>query len=75
MHITNQKLHFDIYSREFKKYRHVTWSLLNMNEFWYKRQIDNFDPYIELLVIATNIPVQLKTGFMVQDPNFDLSEL
>ncbi len=27
---------------------------------------DNFDPYNVLLAIATNIPVQLMTGFVVQ---------
>ncbi len=30
MHITNQKLSFDIYSRKFTKYPHGTWSLLNV---------------------------------------------
>ncbi len=28
--------------------------------------MDNFDPYNVFLVIATNIPQQLKTGFVVQ---------
>ncbi len=28
--------------------------------------MDNFDPYNVLLAIATNIPVLLKTGFVVQ---------
>ncbi len=28
--------------------------------------MDNFDPYNILLAIATNIPQQLKTGFVVQ---------
>ncbi len=30
MHITNQKLSFDIYGRTFTKYNHGTWSLLNI---------------------------------------------
>ncbi len=30
------------------------------------KKIDNFDPYNVLLAIATNIPVWLKTGFVVQ---------
>ncbi len=30
MHITNQKLNFDIYGRKFTKYLHGTWSLLNI---------------------------------------------
>ncbi len=36
------------------------------NDFWHKRKIDNFDPYNVLLAIATNIPVLLMTGFVVQ---------
>ncbi len=35
------------------------------NDFWHKRKIDNFDPYNVFLAIATNIPVLLKTGFVV----------
>ncbi len=30
MHITNQKLSFNIYSMKFTKYLHGTWSLLNI---------------------------------------------
>ncbi len=30
MHITNQKLSFDIYDRKFTKYLHGTWSLPNI---------------------------------------------
>ncbi len=30
---------------------------------------DNFDPYNVLLAIATNIPVLLKTGFVLQSHN------
>ncbi len=33
---------------------------------WHKRKIDNFDPYNVVLAIATNIPVLLKTGFVLQ---------
>ncbi len=29
--------------------------------------MDNFDPYNVFLAIATNIPVLLKTAFVVQD--------
>ncbi len=36
------------------------------NDFWHKRKINNFDPYNVFLAIATNIPQQLKTGFVVQ---------
>ncbi len=32
----------------------------------YPNDFDNFDPYNAFLAIATNIPVLLKTGFVVQ---------
>ncbi len=32
----------------------------------HKRKIDNLDPNNVLLVIATNLPVRLMTGFVVQ---------
>ncbi len=35
------------------------------NDFWHKIKIYNFDPYNVFLAIATNIPVLLKTGFVV----------
>ncbi len=35
-------------------------------DFWHKRKINNFDPYNVLLAIATNIPVLLMTGFVLQ---------
>ncbi len=65
MHLTNQKLGFDIFT---------VWNLRNifmehdlyLISYWHKRQIDHFDPYNVLLVIATNIPVQLMTDFVVQ---------
>ncbi len=68
MHITNQKWSFDIFTvgnlqnifMEHDLY------LISYNDFWHKRKIDHFDPYNVLLVIATNIPVLLKTGFVVQ---------
>ncbi len=34
--------------------------------FGIKCKIDHFDPYNVLLAIATNIPVLLKAGFVVQ---------
>ncbi len=37
------------------------------NDFWHKRKIDNFDPYNVFLSNATNMPVLLKTGFVLQD--------
>ncbi len=36
------------------------------NDFWHTRKIDNFNPCNVFLAIATNIPQQLKTGFVVQ---------
>ncbi len=36
------------------------------NHFWLKRKIYHFDPYNVFLATATNIPVLLKTGFVVQ---------
>ncbi len=36
------------------------------NDFWHKRKINNLDPYNVFLAIATNIPQQLKTGFVVR---------
>ncbi len=35
--------------------------------------MDNFDPYNVFLAIATNIPVLLKTGFVLQGHNFAMS--
>ncbi len=65
MHITNQKLSFDIFT---------VGNLQNIfmehdqypNDFWLKRKIYNFDPYNVLLSIATNIPVLLMTAFVLQ---------
>ncbi len=36
------------------------------NDFWHKSKTDHFDPYAVLLSIATNIPMLLMTGFVVQ---------
>ncbi len=58
-HITDQKLSFD-YSRTFTKYLNI------LMIFWHKRKIDNFDPYNVFLAIATNLPVLLMTGFVIQ---------
>ncbi len=64
MHITNQKLSFDIFMVGHLQ-NILTWSLLNILMIF--GIIDNFDPYKVLLAIATNIPVLLKTGFVLQD--------
>ncbi len=58
MHITNQKLRFDIFT---------VGNVLNIfmeHDFWHKRKICNFDPYNEFLSIATN--VLLMTVFVLQ---------
>ncbi len=62
MHIIDQKLRFYLFMVGNLQNIFRTWSLLN-NDFWHKRKIDNFDPYNILLVIATNIPQRLMTGF------------
>ncbi len=36
------------------------------SDFWHKIKMYNFDAYSVLLSIATNIPVLLKTGFVLQ---------
>ncbi len=41
------------------------YGLLGSDNIW-QIIIDNFDPYNVFLAIATNIPQQLKTGFVVQ---------
>ncbi len=74
MHITNQKWRFDIFTVGNLHYifmEHWIYEYLNIfteypNDFWHKRKIYNFDPHNLLLAIATNIPMQLMTGFVVQ---------
>ncbi len=51
MHITNQKLSFYIFTE---------------GNFWHKRKIIILNTKLVLLAIATNIPVLLMTGFVVQ---------
>ncbi len=61
MHITNQKLSFDIFTVEI--YKISSWNMI-VTKFLI-RKIGNFDPYNVLLAIATNISVLLMTGFVV----------
>ncbi len=68
MHITNQKLSFDIFTVGNLQnifMEHDLYFIL-MIYFWHKRKMDNVDPYNVLLAIATNIPVLLMTGFVLQ---------
>ncbi len=65
MHITDQKLSFNIFT---------VGNLLNIfmeHGFWNKWKIYDFDPYNILLTIATNIPVLLMTSVVVQGHKSD----
>ncbi len=69
MHVTNQKIKFwYIYGRKCTKYIHGTWSLLNtlMIVGIKEKSIILYLYKNVLLAIATNIPVLLLTGFVVQ---------
>ncbi len=63
MHITNQKLRFDIFTLG-----HLQNILMERDpkDFRHKIKIYNFDPCNVLLAIATNIPMLLMTGFVLQ---------
>ncbi len=54
MHITNQKLNFDIFTVQNIFIEHI------LMIFWHKKAII-FNPYNVFLAIATNIPQRLKT--------------
>ncbi len=65
MHITNQKLSFDIFTvgnllNIFMEHD------LNILMIFGIKEVYNFDPYNVLLSIATNIPVLLMTAFVLQ---------
>ncbi len=63
MHITNQKLSFDIF---------MVGHLQNVFILMIFGKVDNFDPYNVLLAIATNIPVLLMTAFVLQGHIYDI---
>ncbi len=65
MHITNQKLSFDIFTVGNLQNIFMEHDLYLIS-FWHKRKMDHFDPYNVLLAIATNIPVLLMTAFVLQ---------
>ncbi len=68
MHITNQKLSFVMFTVGHLQNIFMEHDLyLIFNDFWYKRKMYNFGPNNVLLAIATNIPVVLKTGFVLQN--------
>ncbi len=62
MHITNQKLSFDIFTVQHLQNIFME----HPNDFWHKSKINHFDSYNVLLAIATNISLLLMTGFVVQ---------
>ncbi len=68
MHITNQKLHFDIFTVGNVQNIFMEHDLIHMI-FLHKRKIDNFDSNNVWLNIATNIPVLLMIGFLVKGHN------
>ncbi len=63
MHITNQKLSFDIFTvgNVLNIFMEHDLNLIS-NDFWHKIKKYNFDPYNVFLAIATNIPVLLMTA-------------
>ncbi len=65
MHITKQKLSFDIFT---------VGNVQNIypNDFWHKRKMYNYDPYNVLLSISTNISVLRMTVFVLQGHIFVL---
>ncbi len=65
MHITNQKLSFDIFT--VGNFQNIFMEHdLNILMIFGIKKMYNFDPYNVLLVIATNIPVLLMTAYMLQ---------
>ncbi len=67
MHITNQKLSFDIFT--VGNLQNIFMEHDLPKDFCHKRKIDNFDTYNVFLAIATNIPVLLMTAFVLQGHN------
>ncbi len=63
MHITNQKLGFDIFTVVNLQNIFMEYHLY----FWHKIKTDNFDPYNLFLAIA----VLLMTGFVFQGHIYD----
>ncbi len=64
MHITYQKLSFNTLM-----VGHLQNIFIEHNpycDFWHKRKIYNFDPFNVFLAVATNIPMLLMSGLVVQ---------
>jgi len=66
MHITNQKLSFNIFTVGNVQNIFMEHDLNILMIFCHKIIMYNFDPYSVLLAIATNILQQLMTGFVLQ---------
>ncbi len=66
MHITNQKLSFNIFTVGNVQNIFMEHDLNILMIICHKIKIYNFDPYNVLLAIATNILQQLMTSFVVQ---------
>ncbi len=68
MHLTNQKLHFYIFTVRYLQniFMEHDLYLVSYNEFWHKFKMYHFNPYNAFLAIATNVPMLRKTGFVVQ---------
>ncbi len=62
MHITNQKLSFDIFTVQISSRNMI----LISNDFWHKIKMYNFNPNNVLLSISTNIAVLLMTASVLQ---------
>ncbi len=60
-----EKITFKVFQMKFLA-MHITNQKLNIFTIGNWQNIYNFDPYNVLLTIATNIPVLLMTGFVVQ---------
>ncbi len=65
MHITNQKLSFDIFTVGNLLNIFMEHDLNILMIFGIKEKLIIFDPYNVLLSIATNIPVLLMTAFVL----------
>ncbi len=66
MHITNQKIRFNIFTVGHLQNIFMEHDLNILIIFGIKIKIDNFDPYSVFLAIATNIPQRLMTAFVLQ---------
>ncbi len=64
MHITNEKLSFDIFT--VGNSQNILIFTEYLKDFWHKPKIYNFEPNNALLAITTNIPVLLRTVFVDQ---------